>query len=457
MYSNNLVLQMRRAAAALLLAGLWANSTNAQQLGEFPIQVYGQMGSVGGGGGTPGGSSGQVQYNNSGAFGGLTNTQLTADINVATASLSGALPAWPNNTTTYFRGDGTYVTHNCAALTDSGTGCSATISLYALLSGATFTGPLVVSSTSFGLSGNISASGIFGTNGIRYKNVAATLNDTTSSGTIATNYADLWGGSTLTATGSTTITNNFGSYFKVPICSTNVTCTNNRALGADSAQFGGTSGVDILSTGSSLGLGASASYELRNVAASGTVPTLLPTKQSTTAGIGADTSNDVSIIANSTEMVRVTGTTVAMPTIASSSAAQTGTVCWTTGTGNLTVDTTTTCLLSLEETKNIQGNIDPMQAIAEEMKLKPFWFSYKPGSHQTDHAVHAGLGAHQVESVDKRLVGYDPKGKLQGVRYADSVTSLNVAAIKGLQQEIITLKAANDNLLQRVSRLERHK
>lgn len=148
---------------------------------------------------------------------------------------------------------------------------------------------------------------------------------------------------------------------------------------------------------------------------------------------------------------------VTAPNLATSSAAQTGTVCWTTVTGNFTVDTTTTCLLSLEETKNIQGSIDPMMALAEEMKLKPFWFSYKSGTNQTDHAVHAGLGAHQVESVDKRLVGYDPKGKLQGVRYADSVTSLNVAAIKGLQTEILTLKAANDNLQARISKLERHR
>lgn len=69
-----------------------------------------------GGGGTPGGSNGQVQINNAGAFGGITNAQLTALINAATASLSGALPAWPNNTTTYFRGDGTYATLNVAAV-----------------------------------------------------------------------------------------------------------------------------------------------------------------------------------------------------------------------------------------------------------------------------------------------------------------------------------------------------
>jgi hypothetical protein len=46
----------------------------------------------------------------------LTQTQLTAMINAATTSLSGALPAWPNNTTTFFRGDGTYATLNFAAL-----------------------------------------------------------------------------------------------------------------------------------------------------------------------------------------------------------------------------------------------------------------------------------------------------------------------------------------------------
>ncbi len=58
----------------------------------------------------PGGSSGQVQINQSGVFGGITNTALTALINTATASLPGSIPAWPNNTTTFFRGDGTYST-----------------------------------------------------------------------------------------------------------------------------------------------------------------------------------------------------------------------------------------------------------------------------------------------------------------------------------------------------------
>ena len=52
----------------------------------------------------------------------LSSTQVTALINAATSSLSGALPAWPNNTTTFFRGDGTYATLNVGAIGGFGTG-----------------------------------------------------------------------------------------------------------------------------------------------------------------------------------------------------------------------------------------------------------------------------------------------------------------------------------------------
>lgn len=156
---------------------------------------------------------------------------------------------------------------------------------------------------------------------------------------------------------------------------------------------------------------------------------------------------------------------ILMPNLASSSAAQTGTVCWTTGGGNLTVDTSTTCLLSLEETKNIKGGIGEREAMGIVARLNPIWFSYKPGLTQTDLHEHAGLGAHQVEGVDKRLVGYDAKGKLQGIRYADSITAVNTAAIKGLIEENKDLKsrlaiveshlgiktAANDSLFSRVA------
>jgi hypothetical protein len=64
-----------------------------------------------------------------GAPAALSKAQITTLINQATAVLSGAVPAWPNNTTTYFRGDGTYATLNVAAVSGLGTGVGAALGL----------------------------------------------------------------------------------------------------------------------------------------------------------------------------------------------------------------------------------------------------------------------------------------------------------------------------------------
>jgi hypothetical protein len=70
----------------------------------------------GGGGGSPGGGSGQIQFNNSGAFGGLTDVQVTARIQSFTGSLSGAAPASGGGTTNFLRADGTWVTPSAAGI-----------------------------------------------------------------------------------------------------------------------------------------------------------------------------------------------------------------------------------------------------------------------------------------------------------------------------------------------------
>ena len=62
----------------------------------------------GGGGGTPGGLNLQVQYNNAGAFGGLTDAQLTGKIIAFTSSLSGAAPASGGGIFNFLRADGTW-------------------------------------------------------------------------------------------------------------------------------------------------------------------------------------------------------------------------------------------------------------------------------------------------------------------------------------------------------------
>lgn len=57
---------------------------------------------------TPGGTNGQVQYNNAGAFGGLTNPQLTALCQQFTSTLSGCVPLSGGGTTNFLRADGVW-------------------------------------------------------------------------------------------------------------------------------------------------------------------------------------------------------------------------------------------------------------------------------------------------------------------------------------------------------------
>ena len=87
-----------------------------------------------------------------------------------------------------------------------------------------------VVSAPFGLSGNISSTA-WTTSGIRYQNVAATLTDTSSSGTVAAAYTDLFGGNTIAASSSTTFTNYYTMFVTQPTAGTNVTLTNRWAFG----------------------------------------------------------------------------------------------------------------------------------------------------------------------------------------------------------------------------------
>ncbi len=114
----------------------------------------------------------------------------------------------------------------------------------------TLNGNVSVVSSSFGLGGNISAP-TWTTNGVRYKNVAATLTDTTAAtGTTATAYTDVWGGNTIAATSVNVVyTNYYGGYFKAPAAGTNVTLTNAWGLGADSLAIGTSQGLKVATTG----------------------------------------------------------------------------------------------------------------------------------------------------------------------------------------------------------------
>lgn len=127
---------------------------------------------------------------------------------------------------------------------------------------------------------------------------------------------------------------------------------------------------------------------------------------------------------------------VAMPELASTSAAQTGTLCWVTGTGNITVDTTTTCLLSAGKYKH---DIRPLDgnSLSKVMALRPVSYEYNADLAIVGEQI--GLLAEDVAAIDDRLVSHDPAdGSVRAVRY-QQLTAVLAGAIK-------ELKADNDNL-----------
>lgn len=216
-------------------------------------------------------------------------------------------------------------------------------------------GAVNVASGSFGLSGDISAPA-WTTAGIRYKNVTATLTDTTSSGTVAAARTDNFGGNTIAASSATTFTSYYSAYFSNPVAGTNVTLTNKSAIGADSISIGGAAqGTDALAwTGTATGSGKltagsfiptsssvpaglgiytstadtlavaiagsraitvstggftantqTAGWALNSLSATSTAPTIIPNRSDTTTGIGAQAAGNISLIAGATERARI--------------------------------------------------------------------------------------------------------------------------------------------------------
>ena len=99
-------------------------------------------------------------------------------------------------------------------------------------------------------SGAISSSA-WTTSGLRISYGAATLTDTSSSGTVAAMYGDAHKALTFAANSLTTYTNGYGCYFEAPIAGTNVTITAAWALGADSLKVNGAVAASSISFGGS--------------------------------------------------------------------------------------------------------------------------------------------------------------------------------------------------------------
>lgn len=149
------------------------------------------------------------------------------------------------------------------------------------------------------------------------------------------------------------------------------------------------------------------------------------------------------------------GATINMPNLASSSAATTGTVCWTTSSGLLNVDTTTTCLLS---DLRLKMNIAPLDVgLNEIMKLKPISYDLKPEVNPDHLGRQVGLGAQDVIKVDPRLAAVyqsgPDKGTPSGVRY-EQLTAVLVKGEQELEAQIKDLIAQNAELKSRIAKIE---
>jgi hypothetical protein len=493
------------AFCALLGAGVVALATQTNYLGtvfiadtttptnQLKVNSDGSINAtVTGGGSTPGGTSGQIQYNNSGAFGGFTlggdctfsvpnitctETNGTAFSALATLTPGSGVATALGNTAggtggfalqsslgSYLPLAGGTMAGNIAmgggnisgGGTITGTQFTSTI--------ATGTAPFVVASTTnvanlnaSSLNGNTFANpGAIGS-GTAATSVAASGPISVALGTITTNIK----GINITATW-----NAAGTTFDAPIFE-NITNTAsaNASLLAD-LQVGGTSEFKIDKSGNVTALGnylgsgniqAGASSFMYwtgraslqspadgnlllqvNAGTNGVRFGVSATDGLLTLGTNAGGSNNALGSLNLTNLT-ASGTIAAsgsgqitVAAMTQSAAAQSGTVCYNTSGGTITYDATLGCLTSLEEMKDIHGPITG--ALAEIEAFKPFWFSPINRPAGSDLAEQPGFGAHQIESVDKRLVGYGPDGQLLGVRYME-MTALEAAAITELKQK----------------------
>lgn len=133
---------------------------------------------------------------------------------------------------------------------------------------------------------------------------------------------------------------------------------------------------------------------------------------------------------------------VGMPGLGSTSAAQTGYVCWSSTGGALTVDTSNTCLVSSQRYKDhIKPLTDGLDAV---MQLNPVSFDYKPEfmPGKLNPGEQVGFIAEDVQKIDPRLTPLDKDGLPRGVEY-DRITALLTKAIQEQQHEIDALKAQN--------------
>jgi hypothetical protein len=125
---------------------------------------------------------------------------------------------------------------------------------------------------------------------------------------------------------------------------------------------------------------------------------------------------------------------ISVAAMTQTAAAQSGTVCYNSGTGAITYDATLGCLTSTLTAKNDWQDIAPEEALDLVTKLHPGTYTYKLGL-GLPPGPQVGFAAEQVAMIDDRLVGHRPDGELAGVRYQQT-SALYAGAIDALKSRM---------------------
>lgn len=166
---------------------------------------------------------------------------------------------------------------------------------------------------------------------------------------------------------------------------------------------------------------------------------------------GAGVAVRIGVDGATTNQTAVLGAFLA-PNLALSSAATTGTLCWTTGTGNVNVDTTVACLAS---TGTIKQKVEDLNVgLSEVMRLRPISYELKPEYNPEKLGRMVGFIAEEAQKIDDRLIALDSKGSVRGFRYMQ-YTAVITKAIQELNSLIAAQSSRMDTLESRIAALEK--